>query len=302
MWRRAWPWLASLAGVLALLQGCANVNTFPGVARAGDTVALMVGGSEQARRDTVSVTLTDAAGGVWDLQALGRVRSLFNVRPDGRAQGLHYSSYLDAFFSWGVAGHEPVQTVLVLDLPPGLATGPASVNVALNVSDNASGLADPVSVGLEIVPGSGSPDPIARQDPAFGPVATDFSRLEPAPHARVQFPATPALIGAASLVIDFDQTVLAGSDINLYVPQSDVRAAGGAFGTDTQRMVSWRQDGDRLYVDILSPRGIQPRYLQLFVMHPVGIPDPGFGIVSSAVYDIDGNPLAVSPALDYYPN
>lgn len=290
-----------LIGWLAGMSGCTAVKTFPIAARSGDTISVMIGGSEQARKDTVAATLTDAAGGVWDLQTLGLVRSVFNLRADGRAHGMHYSSYLDSFYSWS-AGHEPVQTVMVADLPVGLSPGNATLTVRLNATDNSSGISDPVNITLEILTGSGSSTNFARKNGGGGSIPADLLALEPAPHAKLTF-GTGTTMGAASVVIDVDQTIVNMDDLDVYVAESNVRGSfvsTGAFG-DKQRMVYWRQDGDRLYIDIIAPQGIDSRYLQAFVMHPRGLSgSPGFSIVSAAVYDINGQSLAVTPQLVYY--
>lgn len=299
----------SLLGLLAicgslLLSACSSVNTFPSLARPGDTVSLMVGGSAQARKENVSAILTDAAGNVFDLQALGRVRSVFNLRADGRALGTHYSPYLESYISWAF-GHEPLQTVLVADLPAGAVPGPARLTITLNgITDNSAGTgAGPFDVALEIVPGVGSPE-LFERGTLSGPTPVDFTRLETAPHARVDFTAGTAPVGAASLVIDFDEAVVNPNDLNVYVPESTVRGSftnPGAFGK-TQRMVYWRQDGQQLYVDIVAPQGIDRQYLQFHVVHPAGLTgSPAFSILSAQVYGTDGAPIDVVPALTYSP-
>lgn len=285
------------------LGGCTAVNTFPLAARSGDTISVMIGGSEQARKETIGATLTDSAGGVWDLQALGLVRSVFNLRADGRAHGMHYSSYLDSFISWS-SGHEPVQTVLVADLPAGLSTGNATLAVSLNVSDNSSGIGDPANIRIEVLPGTGSSNNFARKSGGGAPVPADLRALEPAPHAKITF-GSGTVIGAAAVIVDVDQSVVNMDDLNVYVPESNVRgtfSAPGAFG-DKQRMVYWRQDGDRLYIDVVAPQGIDSRYLQMFVVHPRGLAGlPGFSIVSASVYDISGQLLTLQPQLAYAPD
>ncbi len=295
--------LAALCGGL-FLSACSSVNTFPHLARPGDTVSLMVGGSAQARKENVGAMLTDASGHVFDLQALGRVRSVFNLRADGRALGTHYSPYLESYISWAF-GHEPLQTVLVADLPAGAAPGPAKLAITLNgVTDNSAGTGSgPFNVALEIVAGSGSSELFERRT-LEGPAPVDFARLETAPHARVDFTAGTAPIGAASLIIDFDEAAVSPNDLNVYVPESTVRGSfvdPGAFGK-TQRMVYWRQDGQQLHVDIVAPQGIDPRYLQFHVVHPTGLTgSPAFSILSAQVYGTDGVPIDVVPALTYSP-
>jgi hypothetical protein len=70
----------------------------------------------------------------------------------------------------------------------------------------------------------------------------------------------------------------------------------------TQRMVYWRQNGQNLYVDIIAPQGIDPRYLQFYDVHPQGLAgSPAFNLMSAQVYGTDGNPIDVTPVLTYSP-
>jgi hypothetical protein len=215
---------------------------------------------------------------------------------------LHYSPYLNSYAPWSV-GHEPLQTVLVTDLPANVAPGAATLTISLKTTDNSSGIADPFSIKLEIIPGTGSPDQFLRRQYGVGPTPVDFSQLEPAPHAKISF-ASGTIIGAASLKVGFNSAVLNGNDINVYSPESTVRGDflnTGAFGA-TQRMIYWRQDGQNLYLDIVAPQGIDGRYLQLYVMHPTGLSgSPNFTLTSATVYGTDGSPIVMQPTLQYFP-
>ena len=287
---------------LLLLQGCVGVNAFPTVARAGDTVSVMIGGTEKARKNAVSVILTDIKGQDWDLQSLGLVRSVFNLRADGRAVGNHYTSYAESFVSWS-EGHEPLQTVLVVDIPVGVAAGDAVLSVDVPVGDDSSGITSPYSINIEILPGQGANDNFVRQDAFSGYQPADFGMLEPAPHAKITFGANDGvIIGAVSLVVDFDEAVVSPDDLNVYAPTSNVRgsyASTGSFG-DKQRMVYWRQDGSQLYLDIIAPQGINQRYLMAYIVHPPGIASPLFNIVDSKIFDTAGNEILLTPVLEYY--
>ena len=299
--------LFALCGGL-LLSACTSVNTFPNIARPGDTFSFMVGGSAQARKENIGITLTDAGGQVFDLQALGMVRSVFNLRADGRAVGTHYSPYLDSYISW-VFGHEPLQTVMVADLPGNAAPGLATLTVTLNgITDNSSGVGNPFNVTLEIIPGPGNVEQFIHQNLGIE-VPVNFSQLETAPNAQISFGSESigsgaAKIGAVSITIGFDNNVVNSKDLNLYVPESTVRdpyVNPAVFG-ETQRMVYWHQDGQNLYVDIIAPQGIYPGFLQLYVVHPPGLPgSPAFSILSAQVYGTDGNPIDVTPVLTYSP-
>ncbi len=292
----------ALAAALALLQGCASVHTFPKVARAGDTVTLMIGGSEKARAETIDVTLTDANGTTWDLRSLGLVRSIFNLRAEGRAEGKHYATFNEKRLAWN-ENHEPIQTVLVTDLPDSLPIGDATLTINTNVDDDASNIGQPFEVSLEIISGPGQPDGFEFRGP-IGTRSLDFTRFEPAPHAKLTFGTTADVIGAASFVVDFDETVVDPEDLNVYVPQSAQRGSAtseGSFG-GKQRMVYWRQDGDRLFIDTVAPQGIAGRYLMYYIVHPGSVgTNPQFTLVSADVYDIDGNITSLTPTLQYFP-
>ena len=289
--------------IFLLLQGCASVNTFPTIARQGDTVSIMIGGTEKARKETISVVLTDSAGVDWDLKSLGLVRSVFNLRTDGRAVGAHYSPYLDSYISWS-EGHEPVQTVLVVDIPAGVSTGFSTLVIDTFVDDDSSGVALPYSINLEIIDGAGSSDEFIRNTALSGQQPVDFNALEPAPHAKISFGITDGVvIGAVSLVVDFDETVVNPDDINIYVPESNVRGSvvdPGAFGT-TQRMVYWHQDGLQLYIDIIAPQGINQAFLKAYIVHPQDVTgNPNFTITSSRIYDVNGYEISLTPNLEYF--
>lgn len=294
--------LFCMAGLL-ITQGCTSVATFPTVARAGDTVSVMVGGTEKARKETIEVTLTDVNGLDWDLQALGLVRSVFNLRADGRADVNHYSTSLESYMSWH-KGHEPVQTVLVINLPVDVPAGNAYLTVNPLVDDDSSGILAPYIINIEVIPGTGSNDDLLRQDVFGGELAVDFSRLEPAPHAKISFGVNAVVtIGAASLVVDFDETVVAPGDINVYLPESVSGSyySTGSFG-ETQRMVYWHQDGQQLFIDVVAPQGIKQAYLMMYLMHPRGLSGlPGFNITSSKIYDVSGSEIVLTPTLEYFP-
>ncbi len=297
-------YLIGFIAVFLLLQGCASVNTFPTVARQGDTVSIMIGGTEKARKDTISVILTDSAGTDWDLKALGLVRSVFNLRADGRSVGAHYSPYLDSYISWS-EGHEPVQAVLIVDIPAGVPVGFSTLTINTFVQDDSSGVTLPYLVNMEILDGLGNTDEFLRNTGLSGEQPVDFNRLEPAPHAKISFGITDGVtIGAASLVIDFDETILNPDDINVYVPESNVRGSvvdPGAFGA-TQRMVYWHQDGLQLYIDIIAPQGINQAFLMAYIIHPQGLAsNPNFTITSSSIYDVNGYAIALTPGLEYFP-
>lgn len=304
-------WLVLLC---AFVSGCVAVNSFPQIARPGDTISVMVGGSEMARKGTVSVTLIDNNNTQWDMKALGLVRSVFQLRPSGLAYGLHYSQFFDKESSWNKS-HEPLETVVVLDIPTGTPPGPATLNIDLNTTDESSGISQPFSTQLTIVdiPGQpGSSDNFLRQNFDGNNYAVNFYDLEPAPYAKVSFgegglagfSATPNdVLGAVRLTVDFDETILNGSDLNVYAPESTQRGTAhttGSFG-DNQKMVFWAQDGSRMTIFVVAPRGIEDRYLQVYIVHPRDLPgDPGLSLLSVEAFDVNGTAIYATPRFSYF--
>ena len=303
--------------IILLFQGCASVYTFPTVARPGDTVSLMVGGSEDARKETVSVTFTDSGGIPRDLKAEGLVRSVFNLRADGRAYGNFYDTpFSDVDNSWLVGAHEPLQTVLLVDIPSDALDGPATVKVDTNTSDDSSGVSRPFTISLEILPLSGSPTLFTRKDWSNLPVNVDLQTLEPAPYAKISFGKGglngglgTKKIAAASLIVDFDETVVNAGDLYIYSPQTtsrgDIMSPDLPYG-DKQHTVIWHQDGTQLFIDVIAPYSVLGKYLQLYIMHPRGVAgNPNFVLSSVKIYDLDGNDISSiiggSPMLSYHP-
>lgn len=56
--------LLGLTLLLAVLAGCSGGETFSKLARAGDTVAVAIGSNAYPNRATMSVRITDSAGGI----------------------------------------------------------------------------------------------------------------------------------------------------------------------------------------------------------------------------------------------
>ena len=304
--------LLTVVMVVASLEGCTGATTFPTVARPNDTVSVMVGGSETARKNTVAVTLTDA-NNVWDLQELGLVRSVFNLRPDYRANGMHYSSnFFDVENAWN-KGHEPVQTVLVFDVPDGVAVGQAELNVTLNATDDSSGVASPFVIPIEIISGTGSSTNFLRQNFNGVPEPVNFSELEAAPSAKISFGKGGLgnngnlTVGAASVTVSFDPNVVNGNDLNVVSSASTVRGTSNdptaSFG-DKQVSMFWHQDGTKVYINVIAPEGVASRYIQLYIVHPrTVVGNPAFHIDSATFYDINGGEVFYSgiPVLSYNP-
>ena len=127
------------------------------------------------------------------------------------------------------------------------------------------------------------PDTFDRQT-FTGPLPPNFLDLEPAPYGKISFGPYGQTIYAASIEIDFDETIVTPTDLNVYIPEPVI---GGSLGAN-QRMAYWRQDGDKLYLNIIAPSGIPVQLLKAYIMHRSGVSDPGFTINNATFYDQNG--------------
>jgi len=67
-------------------------------------------------------------------------------------------------------------------------------------------------------------------------------------------------------------------------------------------MVYWRHDADKIFIDIIAPQGINPGYLQVYLIYPPSvIGNPNFSIIKEDVYKIDGSTLAINSKISHYP-
>lgn len=150
--------------LLAGLSGCAGTKSFTTAARAGDTVSLAVGWNVNAKRSNLAATITPASGApvVYAINN-PNIRAVLNLYPDpmsrlivgtetNQSLGFNANVYGTQLNSVNLSDKDLAQTMVLLNLPTGIATGPA--NIALTV--NGVSLGSPVLV--EVLPGAGSPN------------------------------------------------------------------------------------------------------------------------------------------------
>ena len=105
--------------------------------------------------------------------------------------------------------------------------------------------------------------------------------------------------------MDFDGTVVNGDDLDVYVADTTTQRGtifqSGPFGQN-QRMVYWRRNGNQLLITVLAPKGIEDKFLQIYVVHPRGLAgDPALSLASTTAYDLDGNLITATPLFTYFP-
>jgi hypothetical protein len=247
-----------LLPLLVAITACAGTSAIHHKARAGDTVFLALGSPVGMTRQNISAVYMPADGsGSVDLT--NNIRALFRLFPDKTS--LAYLNAANSYFSWG---HEPWLVTMAVDLPSPMPVGSGTVKVnCIPVSScqypNYHAHVNDVSIGLEILPGQGEPNPLTYMG-GFGTVRTlDPTLLEQQPRL-VLTPAKNAVttdstrFSAASIRINMPVSTINGGavpDAYIKVIPSDLTAS-----TNSQRQVSWVRSGDEITLYIVSPTGM----------------------------------------------
>ncbi|RDH86147.1 MAG: hypothetical protein DIZ80_01375 [endosymbiont of Galathealinum brachiosum] len=277
-----------------MLQGCTNLQTFPGVARAGDTITLAVGSADGMTKSAANTTAVYVPN-VGTEQPL-TIRSVFNLYPDKRSRlYLTNSETLPVIDS---SDHEAWQTVVVLDLPEDLPVGMGSIqfNSIAKFPTITSHIND-VPISLEIVSGLGAPTIFTHEFGIGSSRNGDLALLEPLPHAQVTPPSDNTYYGAIELRLTLPTTAAVPlSEENVRVVVDDMTPS-----TVSNRNVVWGVDNNELVIMLMSPNGflqtIESRFSIVlapkisFTSQPV--------ITSLNFFDVNGDPVSGAVATDY---
>ncbi len=285
---------------VAVLQGCVAVQSFPTVARAGDTVTLALGSSEQINVSDTIVTYTPDGGVPIDITS--SVRSIFKLYPDKLSPTWSFSM---ASSIPGTSGHGASLDVMALDLPATLLPGTGVISVQNNAtypifSDTPSD----TSIAIEILAGVGSPSAFAYS--LLGnAIAGDFTSLEAAPHFRIKPDFQPdgwynaPTFAAAELTINgtLNAAALAATEAQV-TDQLRVIADDMSTSLNSQTQVSWSRDDDKIVIIYVSPKGAMPYYetsVAVFFLPSANYAFIATPSVSIKYYDIDGNVIPGPP-------
>jgi hypothetical protein len=297
---------------IAFLSGCVGVNSFPLAARSGDTIAIPVG--SQDGMDTANTTVTfKSDSDLIPVDLTGSIRSIFNLYSDKTSYS--YSSttqFNDENFRY--LHHEPWQTVMVLDLPTGLALGPGKINIQTTLPQpvalepgytGAYPNINAVDIGLEILPGTGASNLFKYKTLFNGTLNSTLSDLEPGRQALVRPPvADPtnqwtSTFGAIEFKVTAPMADLTGTGV---IDDSSVRLVTQDISmfTDSKAQVSWHYDGTELTVVYVSISGQMYYYEPRFSVMAEKADFTSVPTISSVRYfDIDGNEIA-GPAISDY--
>lgn len=273
------------------LQGCVATQSFPTVARGGDTITLAVGSPDGMNKaNTTAQFVSDVDSSTIALP----VRSIIRLRPDQTSQTALFDSFVDAQDNYTV--HSQWLTVLVIDLPEGLTIGAGHININTSASYGALpvGLND-IPVSIEIIEGTGVRNDFNYNNNFGNTGPGDLSALESMPQAVFRTPYlawTQVLFAAAEVKINLPL----GS-----VPTRAIRVVADDFYTKNvqdQVQMNWSRTDDELTVNFVSPSAtMEPLQLRFSVVLSPGnsflvAPEPG--VISVKFYDLNGNLMTVA--------
>lgn len=273
--------------VLALfglgLGGCAGTKSFTTAARPGDTVALAVGWNVNITRANLAATVTPFSGPPVTYAINNpNIRAVVNMYPDPMSrlivgtetnQSLDFNAHVHGaqLNSWYMEDKDLAQTMVFLNLPMGIATGIANVQL----TKNGAPLGAPFAV--DVLPGLGA----ANTFDGFngGPVslsAEQLATLERANGSVVTF--TTASVVPYSIQLEVARSPGVGTPwvVN---PRGDVKN------------VSWSDNGSVMKV-IMSPVNGQSLTQMIHFKFFISGGVTGFGAPTVKAYDVNGNPIS----------
>lgn len=283
-----------MALLLAILQGCVAVQPFPTTARAGDTITMALGSSENINISDTVVTYTPDNNPTGTIDISGNIRSIFKLYPDKRsAAWLQSSATAISYFS----GHGASLDVMVLDLPSTLSTGTGVINIQNNATyplytDSPVGQ----DIAVTILEGTGSPNTFEYLE--FGtPKAGSLQSLEAIPHLQIKpayntdFSAPFFQFAGAELtisgVLNNEATLATAAQLKnalRVIPDDTSNTASN------QKQVSWKINSGVITINFISPNGTLA-YFETFVSVFFTNSLYGFTAMPTAsikYYDIDG--------------
>ncbi len=137
--------------ILFILQGCVAIQSFPTVARGGDTITLAVGSPDGMNKTNTSAQFVSEVDG--SAIALA-IRSIIRLRPDQTSNLALFDSIVNAQDYY--TGHSQWLSVIVLDLPEGLTIGQGRIDINSTATYGALPVGiNEIPVSIEIIEGTG---------------------------------------------------------------------------------------------------------------------------------------------------
>ena len=292
--------ILSLLIVVGLLgTGCTALKTFPQAARAGETITLAVGSPDGMTRANTTATFTSDIDGI-PVDITANIRSIFKLYAD-KASSI-YQQFSPTTNIVSTSGHEPWVTIVALDLPTGLMTGPGKVQFNTTATYPTIGShINSLAIALEILPGTGTPSIFTYELGVGATIDGNLADLEAQTHAVVgpQFP-SPSCPCPDYGAIEIKMSMPNSLGTALEPSRVRVLTDDMTMETGSSRGISYGLNGQDLTVIITSPTGKLKYYEARFsvVLQPFATFSGAPTITSVRYFDVNGNET-VGPVSDY---
>lgn len=234
--------LISLLMLLFFLSGCSGVQTFPNMARAGDTVSVGMGWQKQFKRSNTTVTITPSVGDpIVYLPGDPAVRAIINLYPDpvsylvvgtdtqtneSYKSGYTYGTIINGTFTDG--DHDWWQTTAFVDLPDFIPPGQTTVQFTNDSGESTSSV-------VEVISGVGQAD--AFNANGNGPLdSNQLESMERASYFEVSF-------NGVEIPYAIELEFTYAGDLHVINPRASMKN------------VIWSGDGSLLKVMLLPAQG-----------------------------------------------
>jgi hypothetical protein len=289
--------LIIFSAALLLLQGCVAIQSFPTVARAGDTITLALGSAEGMTKNNTTVTYTpDSDPGNPIAIPSNNIRAIIPIYPDKRSKAWVESaaSGID-----NATGHSAWLTVMVLDLPDSnyISTGPGKIKIQTSAKyPDFSDHINDVEIAIDILPGTGISHDFEYR---FNAVTQgNLSNLEVKPHYVIKPDYVPGSIFSSPwpqyAAIEITVTgafsasdVAINNSMNIIMDDMDDNIR-------SQMNMTWSKTGNKTIINLTSLKGqlnyYNARASMFFISNDYTYTSPP--VVTARYFDINGDIVA----------
>ncbi|MCW8930558.1 MAG: hypothetical protein OQL19_10000 [Gammaproteobacteria bacterium] len=271
-----------------VLQGCFSTQSYPHKARAGDTISLSVGASDDMTLTNTSVLYYPTLTPNQPIDLTTEVKSIFNLYPDSTSYAWTDDS--------ATTTHGAYSTIIIIDLPTTLAAGDGVIKIQTTASYHTQLLPNDIEIAFEVLPGVGAPNPLLYHQSGGNSVA-DINRLAPQPRVKVsqtqgqtqwpEYAAAEVVIFAPSRE-KVVYTAVSDDDLRV-VSESSIKAQR------PHHTVDWQRNGDTITAYLVNSTG-KMRYtdidLSILLSKDINEFHDVPSLTSIRYFDLDGNEVA----------
>ncbi len=310
----------SVLSLLLIGAGCTLTQPFPMAARPGDTVTLGVGEADGMTVTNTTVnfipTATPSTATPSPINLTSNIRAVFNLYADKRSAFYDLTTVPNVGFIDTASGHEPWETVVVLDLPTTMPVGTGTLQVQTSASFPAGGdglipNVGVVPIAFDVLPGQGSSNAFNYAygaAPGFATSASNLAWFQPESHYEVRPPLAAGslgkVFGAISLTFNHAMVLSATSISNggTAVTGDYVRIITQDLpDTYSQLQCSWSANATQLTVNLVSASDMGMRLAESRIsIVPMGAQFTGQPTLTAvSYYDMNGNAVT-GPAVSTF--